>query len=359
LYLKSISLSQFRNYQTQAFAFAPCGSLIIGPNGSGKTNLLEAIAYCGIGKSIRLHHDEQLLSFNATTFSIAAEFEQDLGLDLSVSFNYCNKKKLLKLDSVPIRHLSDLFNSVKVIYCAPEDLQLINGSPRVRRQYFDMAISQLYPEYISILRNYLHIVEQRNSLLKTQYLASEKRSWDLRFIEACMEVVKYREKYLKLLNEYFQKDYLHFSSKVFNTGIRYLSANKAMVEHSVNAEGYLSLLQSLEAREKLYQRSLVGAHIDDYEFVLDDNTLRIYGSQGQKRIVVILLKLIQATLVEQVTGIKPILLFDDIFAELDIENTTNIHRFIDKRYQVLIASPNASITEIWDSIPTQYLENNV
>ncbi len=359
MYLKSISLGQFRNYHTQAFAFEPCGSLIIGPNGSGKTNLLEAIAYCGIGKSIRLHHDEQLLSFNATTFSIAAEFEQDLGLDLTVSFTYHNKKKLLKLDNVPVRHLSDLFNSIKIIYCAPEDLQLVNGSPRIRRQYFDLAISQLYPEYISILRNYLHIVEQRNSLLKTQYSVSEKRSWDLKFVEGSMEVVGYREKYLKLLNEYFQKDYLHFSSKIYNTGIRYLATNKTMIEHSANVDGYLALLQSLESREKIYQRSLVGAHIDDYEFVLDETNLRIYGSQGQKRIVVILLKLIQATLVEQVTGIKPILLFDDIFAELDIENSTNIHRFIDKRYQVIIASPNTNISEIWDSIPSQYLENTI
>lgn len=355
MFLKSISLYQFRNYQTQDFAFDQCGSLIIGPNGSGKTNLFEAIAYCGIGKSIRFHHDEQLLSFETQTFGITAKFEHDLGLDLAVHFCYANKKKLLKLDEVPIRHLSNLFNSVKIIYCAPEDLQLINGSPRLRRQYFDLAISQLYPEYISILRNYLHVVEQRNSLFKRQYSGAEKRSWDLRFVEGSLEVTKYREKYLAQVNECFQNDYQNFSSKIHNVQIRYQASFKGIGEHEDITEAYLQTLHHLEARERAYQRSLIGAHIDDYDFNMSDNSLRLFGSQGQKRIVVILLKLIQARLIEQVTGIKPILLFDDIFAELDTENTESIRSFMDSRYQVLIASPNAEIAKTWTTLPMQVL----
>jgi len=350
LELARIRLENFRSYSTREFTFQPKGSLIIGPNGCGKTNLLEAIAYCGIGKSIRFHHDEDLTLFDATYFRIGSEFVTDTEMPLKVALSYGASKKLLKLDDIPIRQLSSLFDVVKIIYCAPEDLLLVSGAPRFRRQYFDLAIAQLYPQYIPILRNYLHVVEQRNAMLKRSFQKEEKRSWDNRFAISLKEVWDYRFRYMELVNDAFETQFSGLFPQAKAIRINYLQSMKQSASSTV-AEIEASL-QELEARERQWQRSLVGAHLDDYEFSYQDRIMKTYASQGQRRIAVIILKLIQARLIESVTGIKPILLFDDIFAELDNYHTISIRDCIDSRYQVFIASPKEDICKIWQGYPT-------
>lgn len=348
MFLKQIALFNFRNYRESEFQFDPAGNLIIGPNGCGKTNLLEAMAYCGIGKSIRFHRDDELLLYGTDQFSVKGGFTLDLGLDLRVLLSFQASRKLLKLDDIHVRQLSRLFECVKVIYCAPEDMNLVGGSPRFRRQYFDLAVSQLYPDYIPLLRNYLHLVEQRNSLLKREWSKPEKASWDRRFALALIEVVRHRLKYLELLNRGFGAQYQGISAKTRDLSVAYQSSQP--LENQLDADRILEQIKHLEPRERKYQRSLIGAHLDDYEFLFAGRELKTYGSQGQKRIAVIVLKLIQAGLIEQITRIKPILLFDDIFAELDTEHTLRIRELVDYHYQVFIASPRADIIGVWNQL---------
>jgi len=354
LNLACIELENFRSYTKQIFQFAPSGSLIIGANGCGKTNLLEAIAYCSIGKSIRFNHDEELLQHQSAWFRINSNFTTDLGNTLSVALSFGEKRKLLKLDEMPIRQLSKLFDLVKVIYCAPEDLMLVGGSPRFRRQYFDLAVSQLYPAYIAVLRNYLHIVEQRNAMLKRSYNKTEKSSWDSRFANALSEVWQYRRRYLDLVNKAFATMFSSIFPTASGLQVDYLSTFKFALDSSEDT--IISHLQELEPREKLWQRSLAGAHLDDYEFRYADKRMRSFASQGQKRIAVIILKLIQASLIESITNIKPVLLFDDIFAELDSFHAQRIRDSIDSRYQVFIASPKDDVKSIWHGYPVLMLD---
>jgi len=348
LYLKQIALQNFRNYLSAAWEFDPRGNLIIGPNGCGKTNLLEAVAYCGVGKSIHFHRDDELLHYGADLFTIRSSFALDTQLTLSFQLAYQAGRKLLKLDEQPVRQLSRLFECVKVIYCAPEDMNLIGGSPRCRRQYFDLAISQLYPQYIPLLREYLHLVEQRNTLLKREYEPAEKRGWDLKFAHSLIEVLKFRRRYLELVNNSFSTEFSCISNQARDIRLNYLCY--APNGYSEDPERIMKHLSQLETREKRYQRSLIGAHLDDYEFILAGHELKTFGSQGQKRVAVIVLKLIQAALIETVTGIKPILLFDDIFAELDAEHTHRIRELVDYRYQVFIASPRSDISQVWTEL---------
>ncbi len=346
--LKQLFLANFRNYDQASFNLHPAGNLVIAPNGRGKTNLLESIAYCGLGKSVRFHRDDELKRKGTDSFNIRGDFEDDSGLDLKVQIKWQEGKKLLRINEKPERQLSRIFESVKVIYAAPEDMNLVGGSPRCRRQYFDLAISQIYPPYISTLRNYLHVVEQRNSLLKRPYQPEEKLSWDLRFSTLLLELMDYRKRYLELINQALMKEYPSISEQVKDIRIAYLTQHHE--EYPATAEELMQMLAGLETREKYYQRSLVGAHIDDYEFRLNGYNLKTYGSQGQKRITVIILKLIQAALIENLTGIKPILLFDDVFAELDREHAHRIAQYVDYRYQIFIASPREDVSEDWTGL---------
>lgn len=346
--LKRLELSNFRSYESANFAFEGLGNLIIEPNGAGKTNLLEAVAYCSLGKSIRFHRDEELRREGADWFRVMGDFVQDNGLELSVQLSWQAGRKLLKINGMPLRQLSRVYECVKVIYCAPEDMNLVGGNPRFRRQYFDLAISQLYPEYITHLRDYLHIVEQRNNLLKRDFDAQEKQSWDQRFILALAEVAEYRQRYLALLNKAFKEQYLEISEQVREIKLSYVS--QITPAQGKDPQKLAGILAGLEQKERRYQRSLIGPHLDDYEFILTGHQLKTFGSQGQKRITVILLKLVQAALIEQVTAIKPILLFDDVFAELDVLHAHRIREYVDYHYQIFVASPHEESAREWDGL---------
>jgi DNA replication and repair protein RecF len=350
LKLDSIELRGFRSYPKRSFDFDQAGNLVIGANGSGKTNLLEAIAYTSIGKSIRYHSDHELVQLGASAFALTGRYQTDQDSLLKVQLSYDSRRKILRINDELMRQLSELFARVKVIYCAPDDIGLINGSPRLRRQYFDMAISQIFPAYLGILRNYLHVVDQRNRLLKTSFQKEEKRVWDYRFAEVLYALYPYRKRYLKMLNAELEQSFASLSKDFAAVRVRYVGVISDALDQD---ESYLKThIEAMENKEILWQRCLCGAHLDDYVFDLDGNSMRAFASQGQKRIAVIILKLIQAGLVKSQTGIKPILLYDDIFAELDHRHSERIRELSSRDYQIFVASPKEDIQEIWGSMKT-------
>lgn len=347
----SIELRNFRNYDQARFVFEPQGCLIIGNNGSGKTNLLEAMAYCGLGKSIRFHNDDDLLQFGTKKFNISAIFHQETTAELRLDFEYDSGVKLLVQDGKPIRQLSSVLENVKIIYCAPEDINIISGSPRSRRQYFDLCISQVYPKYLTILKEYIQTLKQRNFLLKKEYKAAQKKAWDDCFVRTYLEVLNYRKMYLKELNNHLGRRYSDLSDSVSTISAYYSFAQKQFTGGNVSLEDVRNWMHQNEDKEKHYERSLLGAHLDDYVFLLNDTELKLYGSGGQKRIVAVILKLIQSFMVTCNTSIKPIILFDDIFAELDIKHITKIRELIESDYQVFITSPRPNLQEHWPQHP--------
>lgn len=288
------------------------------------------------------------MTFGREFWSIQARFEKDGGRILELGFSWQDGNKLLKLDGIAARQLSSLFDQIKTIYCGPQEPLLINGSPRLRRQYFDLAISQLFPQYIPLLRELFHVIAQRNALLKTEFDSAQKRSWDLSLIKTNTEVFQYRMRYLKLLNEAIQNGPGFVSLANQKPSYIYQSTHKEL--ESMDSDAQMAFLQKLESREKHWQRSLIGCHLDDYDFILDERSMKSFASQGQKQMVAITLKLTQASLIREVTGIRPILLFDDIYAELDAEHSLKVRQFVDDGLQVFVASPRADVSRFWPGL---------
>ncbi len=351
--VERIELLNFRNYQEVEFFFPQQGALLIGPNGGGKTNLLEAIAYNSLGKSFRYQSDDLLLRYDQKNFSLSTDSVMKTGT-CHIQSIYFEGKKRISINSIPIKHLSQIYEYLKVIYCSPEDINLMNGSPRKRRQYFDLAIAQLNPNYIQLLRNYIHIVEQRNILLKDADNRKQKKHWDDLFLQAAFPVLSARSAYISKLLCKIGQLYQTKLAEADHLDIRYEpTLNPADLENDESR--FHKELTRIENKEWQYQRSLIGPHLDDYRITLNDRLVKDIGSQGQKRTITLLIKIAHLEMIKDAIGEYPVLLLDDVFSELDSLHAAQFMQLLSSHEQIFIASPNPNIAEYWTDLPVIHI----
>jgi DNA replication and repair protein RecF len=337
----ALALEQFRSFQQREFRFAPEGALIIGPNGSGKTNILEAINYCAFGKSIRNAQDDELIGFSKAHFRIVGEFVRDAN-SATITAAYNKKKKVITYNSIMLDRISELYRYVRTVYFSPEDITIIGGAPGLRRSFLDQAISQYSFDYLQKIRHFYRLLKQRNALLKTDYRMQEKTAWDREYIESATSIVSARLEYLAVFAPLLKERYGVICGEVEDVALRYL--------HSFTCQDALDYrqqlakqLNQLHEREKEQQRTLCGPHLDDIEFLLDGYSIRRFGSQGQKRSLAIAARLTQARLILQKNQDPPILMFDDVLADLDDTRSRNIIRMLAPDHQIFIASPHETV----------------
>ena len=389
MHIKSISLQNYRNYIDSSFEFSPEGSLIIGKNGSGKTNLLEAISYFTYGKSILNHLDLQLINHGKDSFFVKSCFQKNTNcsndftaVDSSKSSNgfpavdlsnniqamtefkaYYNsqKKKVLHIDQKPLNKLSDLYQHLQVVYSGPDDIFNIFSVPARRRTFLDMAISKIYPVYIDYLRRFKETLAQRNSLLKKDFSKKEKEAWDRTFCEDAKNVVDIRLRFFEVYRSYFKEAYamimdinenvdIFLKLNVSTSSLHTLHYQSRMDYSSVERGGkgeynqdfisyMLSILHENTEKEKKYQTSLFGPHLDDFIVSIYQKNAILFASQGQKRSLVVALKVALANMITDINNILPIMIFDDTLAELDKQRCENLLKNLTGKHQIFIASP--------------------
>jgi DNA replication and repair protein RecF len=348
LRLKRIRLLQFRNYSDWECEFPESGAVLYGSNGCGKTNLLEAIAYCSTGKSVKLHNDSMLIQFNKKSFQIDASFVNSFGdIEITAVSEYSNKK--FTLNQSLVKQLSKIYEYIKVVYCSPDDTLLINGNPRSRRRYFDHAIAQVNPNYITLLKNYNHIVEQRNLLLKDSSNLIQKKYWDDLFVNASIPIMTERFRYCDKLKDTINRYYSPIVAEANGLSIDY-NATLCNQNKDIVPEKILERIHKLESKELLYQRSLLGPHLDDYLLMIDGRAVTNVSSQGQKRTISLIIKIAQLELIKDMISDYPVLLLDDIFAELDQKHIYQFMQLLNRHEQVFIATPNKTTAELWKDL---------
>jgi len=322
-------------------SFAPEGAIIFGQNGLGKTNLLEAVSYFAFGKSFRTNNDLDLIDFSKAFFRITGKFElQDKEITIEAAAE--KQKKIIKIDNINIPQISELYQYIKTVYFSPSDINIISGAPSFRRIFFDQAISQYNFQYLAVLRRYFQVLKQRNALLKNDFKEKEKHSWDLQFIKTGSEVIEFRTQYLEKFRILLNEKYSLVTDKKEQVKINYKFSFPNPETESF-LENMREHLDEIEEQEMNAQRSLFGPHLDDYEFTINGNPVRRFGSQGQKKSLAITSRLVQANLITKRTSEFPILIFDDVFAELDKKRIKNIMKILEDKHQIFIATPNREI----------------
>lgn len=306
--IKSIKLNNFRNHENYVLEFSKNPTLILGKNGWGKTSILEAIYIALTGKSFRAT-DRDILKREAGFYMVEVEFFS--GEKMIVSYDGGKKQFLIK--DKKFTRLPKMYKYPAVLFL-PEDLHIVATSPTKRREYFDRVLGQLDSGYSSALSRYNKAIKQRNELLKQEFLSRDAIfSWDIMLAKYGVEIRKKRTKIVNRLNSKLTKVYQEIAKNKDKVEIRYKSYTSEVSESE-----YLKLLQMDYERDSMLGHTNFGVHKDDFEFLFNGSVADGSASRGEVRSMVLALKFIEAELIEEELGKKPVVLLDDVFSELDV-----------------------------------------
>ncbi len=339
MFLKNISLKNYRNYTILEFEFKKIKTLFTGKNAQGKTNLLEAVYYLSALDSNRIKKDCELIQFEKNSTLIKGTVNKsDVDIDLEVLINP-PKNKIIKVNGIKKNKHKDFIRVLSVVSFTSQDLSLLRGDPSDRRKWLDLAISQVYPQYFEKLAKFNKI-----RLQKANYLSNFNISKDMldvfneQFAIANSNIVYLRMKYINEIKNIAKEKHKNISLNE-ELNIKYESETiKELMPIGEMTEIFAKSLS--ENKEKEMQRGtcLIGAHRDDICFEINGNDARKFASQGQQRTLILALKLAELDIITNKTNEKPLLLLDDVLAELDDKRQNYLLKAIKNDIQTIITS---------------------
>lgn len=325
--IKRLKVENFRNLEKLDIEFSDGVNIIYGNNAQGKTNIIEAIYIFSFGKSFRANRDIELLKFDKEYFLSNIEImKKDRELEMDFGFDKISNKKMIKVNGVIQKKISDIIGKLNVVVFKPEDIKIVTDAPSVRRKYIDYLISSISKGYLENITKYKKVLEERNNLLKEIKIklkgnrVLEKNDedfldvYDKLLSKLNCEIYNERKRVIEKLNDYIYGIHLKLTENYINNErlhIKYVSN----VEEDIQ-KMYNNLIKfRLNDINKGY--TSFGIHRDDYIISINSLDVSIYGSQGQKKSSIISLKLSELKVIEEVIGEKPVLLLDDYMSELD------------------------------------------
>ena len=341
MFLNKLNLIHFRNYKKLDIKLSPNINIFVGDNAQGKTNILESIYILAVTKSHRLGSEEHLIQFKEELAKIKGTVKKDvISHNLEVDISALNKKVFL--NQTEIRKISDYITNLNVILFCPDDLEMIKGSPANRRNVFNVEISQFSKEYIQCYNEYNKLLKTRNEYLKQlQSISKDDMYFEIltsSLVDRAVFIYQARNDFLNYINQNIGDIFYHITMK---KGLR-VEYQPNIPLNSFDAQEIKKVLtkklQDNYQREVLQGTTLYGPHRDDFAFFLDNNDLKIFGSQGQSRLAVITFKLSEIALFQEKTKTTPILLLDDIFSEIDRKKKNRLLRYIQNGIQTIITT---------------------
>lgn len=340
--LKNLKLVNFRSYEDIFLDFSPGINIFIGDNGSGKTNILEAIYVLSLTKSNRIAHDLDLIKTGFNNSIITGEvLHDDYVKKYQVSIDKFSKK--VYINNFQIKKISEYISNFCITSFLPNDIEIIKGSPSIRRNLLNIQIGEIYNHYLKYLNEYNTLLKMRNEYLKRLNINAFS---DMKYLEVINEkmasisskIYYFRFFYLEEINNLISKIYYKLS------GIKDL---KVEYIHNLGLNSYdeekikeilLTKWKKNLNKEMLQGMTLTGLHRDDLIFSINNQDARIYASQGQQRLIVIAYKIAELMIFKKIKGEYPVLLLDDVFSEIDIKKRNNIIKYLKSDIQVIITT---------------------
>ena len=341
MWLSSIKLQHYRNYSELVTDFSPHLNVFIGDNAQGKTNLLEAIYFLALTRTHRTYRDKDLIQFEQDFLTVSGEVEtanSHYPLEIQLS----PKGRITKVNHLRQAKLSEYVGHLKVVLFAPEDLQLVKGSPSLRRKFMDIDLGQMRPLYLRDMANYTHVLKQRNAYLKStdQVDKTFLEVLDQQLASHGARVIQQRLDFIRDLSTLAQKQHRHLSHEKEELTIQYKSSF-AITDYAKIAENFFQALQQSQSRDIFKKNTGLGPHRDDVTFFINKTDAN-YGSQGQQRSLILSLKLAEVELMKHYTGDSPLLLLDDVMSELDKGRQARLLDSIKNKIQTFITTTHIS-----------------
>ena len=314
LHLEKLFLTDFKNYEEGRFEFCQDVNCIVGENGSGKTNLLDAVYFLALSKSAFHNQDGLSIRHEADFFIIDGTFQnQQKAVQITCSLQR-GQRKVLMSDKKSYERISEHIGRFPVVLMAPNDTDVVREGSEERRRFFDGVLSQLDQHYLQDLLQYNKILIQRNSLLK---IFSERNYFDAELLETYDEPLVDFAQRIFIKRTAFLKDFLPLVRHYYAFLGESREQMDIVYESEVLDSGFAKEFRQNRQKDLQAQRTTRGIHKDDFTFEMDGVALRKFGSQGQQKSFVIALRLAQFQMIFNEKQIKPILLLDDIFDKLD------------------------------------------
>ncbi|RMI01703.1 MAG: DNA replication/repair protein RecF [Calditrichaeota bacterium] len=355
--LLRLSLLNFRNYKDATIDFSDGIHVLYGENGAGKTSIIEAIHYLALTKSFRTTVDRHLILHQEEMFRIQGEFRTGQGQPLTTALAYAvDRGKQLTVNGQKIARFSEYIGEVPVVLLHPEDLNISQGSPRQRRRFLDMLLCQSSKLYLHDLIQYNRSLKQRNQLLQSGVSDPQLLiPWEENLISYGSEIILKRKKAVEQLNELVNQFYRKLSGREDRVNIVYQCNVQPQAPQEI-AQIYARQFERKRAQEVETGSTIVGPHRDDLIFTLNGRPMRLYASQGEHKTCVIALKLAEFHYLQQQQQQSPILLFDDIFGELDAHRIREMLHQLSHIGQVFVTTTSRTFFEKVPrlEVPTHY-----
>ena len=332
--IKKLSLTNYRNYTQKSFEFKKGINILLGENGVGKTNVVEAIYYLSIPRSFRGVEDIDLIKKGESYGNIESTIEiGELKRNIEVTFTKTGRE--IKLNNKPVKKLSDLTKTTNIILFEPKDVLLFKGSPKERRDFLNISLSKYKISYLDAITKYNKTLKERNDVLKSDVIDQTLLDTTTEMlIKTAAPIVEFRMKYLKDINDILNKITRALTGVCEDVKINYHPYVPFDEKYEENAKK--AFKKALEADLK-YKATSIGVHREDFSIDLFGRDIATFGSQGENRLVALALKLSPYFLIEDKDK-RPIVVLDDVMSELDLNHQENLIKFLRKLEQVFITA---------------------
>ena len=352
--IKSLKLLYFRNYLSMNIDVHPSLNVLVGNNANGKTNIIESIFCLALGKSYRTKSDSECIMFGETATAMSCIVNKnDKDLDIMLGIN--NKGKSAKIAGIKKTKLTDFVGELNVVLFSPEDLQIVKGSPSLRREFMNREFYQFSRIYHKYYLMYQHLLKQRNSYLKDMR-KNPKDEMSLAYLETltsqlakvALYITKERVSFVQDISKLTYKNMLNISNGQETLKIKYKSSvldalNISEInDESFTEENLTKVMMNKSFDDIMRGSTKIGPQHDDLEFYINDLDAKMYASQGQQRSIVLSLKLAEINYLKEKTGTYPVLLLDDVLSELDKNRQLKLLDAINENVQTFITTPSIS-----------------